>query len=388
MSPADKSLPPPAPTTAHLSAAVLRQYAAGTLSPAERRRVEYHALDCALCADALEGYQLAAPAAVTPVALAGLQQRLHARVGAEEGGRAPRAGTWWMAAAAAVAVLLLALGLWTRQSPRPPAPLTSKPVAPAGAPAAAPAPPPAVAAEPAAADSVAVSVATVRPSAEPTAAVGRRAARRRPTRSAVAARAASQPQPAKAADMVELSGLEAADTAPAAIDAGADVAAVMPPPAAPAEAKEEAAPTAEAEAPGKAVAKARMAEAAPAGSTPAEPAPASPPETGKRKAALPAAPDLAPFPAGGYTALRTYLRREQKRPVPGLGSPAPTEGVVKLKFTVEADGSVHNIQVVRGISPEHDEEAIRLICEGPAWRPAIINGRRAAQAVRLDVPFH
>jgi outer membrane biosynthesis protein TonB len=60
---------------------------------------------------------------------------------------------------------------------------------------------------------------------------------------------------------------------------------------------------------------------------------------------------------------------------------------VKLKFTVEADGSVHNIQVVRGLSEELDAEAIRLVCEGPSWRPGIVGGRRAAQTVRLDVPF-
>ncbi|MCC3160754.1 energy transducer TonB, partial [Hymenobacter sp. 15J16-1T3B] len=135
----------------------------------------------------------------------------------------------------------------------------------------------------------------------------------------------------------------------------------------------------------KLMAMSRMAPAAPADSATAR---VFREEASKRKAELPPAPALAPFPVGGYPALRSYLRREQRRPETGIGGQAHSDGIVKLKFMVDADGAVHDIQVVRGVNPEYDEEAIRLVCEGPAWRPAIVNGRRTAQAVRLDVPFH
>jgi TonB family protein len=91
------------------------------------------------------------------------------------------------------------------------------------------------------------------------------------------------------------------------------------------------------------------------------------------------------MPAGGYQAFNTYLRRELRWPDDARAR--NITGAVRLKFTVEADGSVQNIQVVKSLHPDCDEEAIRLICEGPAWHPGIENGRRASLPVRVDVPF-
>ncbi|RAK62697.1 energy transducer TonB [Hymenobacter edaphi] len=368
MSPADPHFQAPAPAAAHLSAALLRQYAAGTLGAAERRQVEHHTLSCALCADALDGYAQAAPAAVTPAALAELQQRLHARVAAEPA--ATRGGAWWLAAAAAVALLLTFVGLWQWPASAPPAPVAvrQRTAAPAAEPAIAAAPAPIT---PAAPVPPAVQPETAAPAAAP-AAPRRRQVRPRPAlaarpvapKTALGPRSTMPPVASAAADSSQQAGMVAA--------------APVPPAAAPAPAAEVAA-----DAPAKSISMARMATAAPT-----DTAPAFREEAGKRKAELPPAPALAPFPVGGYPALRTYLRREQQRPETGIGGQHHSDGIVKLKFMVAADGTVHDIQVVRGINAEYDEEAIRLICEGPAWRPAIVNGRRAAQAVRLDVPFH
>ncbi|GAB3842663.1 energy transducer TonB [Hymenobacter jeollabukensis] len=377
MSPADPHFQAPAPA-AHLSAALLRQYAAGTLAAAERRQVERHTLACALCADALDGYLQAAPAAVTPEALAELQQRLHARV-ATEPAAATRGGAWWMAAAAAVALLLVFVGLWQWPASPSKAPIaarqsTTAPVAatePAAAEpsiAAAPTPEPAAAPAP-----PAVQPETTAAPVASASAPRRRRARPRPA--VVAARSAAPKAATVLGNAAPISSATAADSSQA-LGWGATAAA---PPAAVQQPAAEAADTA----PAKPMAMARMAAAAPT-----DTAHAFREEASKRKAALPPAPALAPFPVGGYPALRTYLRREQQRPETGIGDQAHSDGIVKLKFMVEADGTVHNIQVVRGINAEYDEEAIRLICEGPAWRPAIVNGRRAAQAVRLDVPFH
>ncbi|RTQ48591.1 hypothetical protein EJV47_16595 [Hymenobacter gummosus] len=387
MSPADPHFSPQAPAAAHLPAAVLRQYAAGTLTPAERRRVENHTLDCALCADALEGYQQAEPQATSPASLAELRQRLHARVEAEPA-TAPRGGAWWMAAAAAV-LLLAFVGLWQWQQPaQNTAVVRSRPAA---APATQPAP---AAATAPAADSTLAPVAseaelsdvaaappaaTSRPPADYAAAPTRSRTRRSPRRPVtVAANVATE----TAADA-------AAEELPAAGTGVAVEVAAAPPVAAPALAK----PSPEPESKAKVAARTVEVAAAPGraalvADSPATVAPAAaqPPlreESSKRKSELPPAPALAPFPNGGYPAFRTYLIREQKRPE---GLPR-TDGTVKLKFTVEADGSVHNIQVVRGLNEDLDAEAIRLVCEGPSWRPGIVGGRRAAQTVRLDVPF-
>ncbi|MCC3156249.1 hypothetical protein LJ737_03320 [Hymenobacter sp. 15J16-1T3B] len=164
MSPANPHFQASAPA-AHLSAAQLRQYAAGTLEAAERRLVERHTLACALCADALDGYLQAEPAAVTPEALRELQQRLHARVAAEPAA-ATRGGAWWLAAAAAVALLLVFVGLWQWPGSASKAPLAARQRTAAPSAAASSAPTVAAVPTPAAAEAPAASPA-VQPAAEP-----------------------------------------------------------------------------------------------------------------------------------------------------------------------------------------------------------------------------
>ncbi|UOQ73229.1 energy transducer TonB [Hymenobacter cellulosilyticus] len=58
-----------------------------------------------------------------------------------------------------------------------------------------------------------------------------------------------------------------------------------------------------------------------------------------------------------------------------------------MRFTVKADGSLDNFKVMRGLRRDYDQEAIRLLCEGPAWKPGAANGRRADQVVDVNVTF-
>jgi TonB family protein len=108
------------------------------------------------------------------------------------------------------------------------------------------------------------------------------------------------------------------------------------------------------------------------------------PETTSAFLTTPAA-SISPEPVGGYRALRDYLHHnttfEPEPPASGIS------GSVRLRFTVTAAGKLENFQVVRGMRPDYDAEAVRLICEGPAWRPGTANGRRADRVVELSVPF-
>ena len=60
---------------------------------------------------------------------------------------------------------------------------------------------------------------------------------------------------------------------------------------------------------------------------------------------------------------------------------------MKVRFVVGADGKVSNLQVVRSLRADYDAEALRIICEGPAWRPGIANGRRASLPMELTISF-
>ncbi|AYA37908.1 hypothetical protein D3Y59_13155 [Hymenobacter oligotrophus] len=367
MSPANQQHPN-APAAAHVPAAVLRQYAAGTLAAAERRQVEQHTLACPLCADALEGYLGAAPQAIAPAALADLQQRLHARVAAETA-EPQRHGAWWLSVAAAVLALLVALGVWQWPNLRQP------PIAGTQARQSAPeaVAPPAPAAE---AEMLAATPAAPEPT-DAAAAASTKPATAKRSEPAYAA-APAKPRRATRLGVASPPQVEAATPPPAAIVAAepqADAPTVA------------AAPLATVADSGDAAFALRSRAAAAPDSkmmlTEQSKAAVAYEGAVRRKATMPAVPPVAPLPTGGYPALTRYLRQEQQLP-----PEAPkVRGSVKLKFTVEADGSLQNIQVVKGLSPEADAEAIRLVCEGPGWHPGIVNGRRTSMPVLLEVPF-
>ena len=51
------------------------------------------------------------------------------------------------------------------------------------------------------------------------------------------------------------------------------------------------------------------------------------------------------------------------------------QGRVTLQFTVEKDGSVTKVRVVRGVDPSLDEEAVRVVSMSPKWEPGKHEGR-------------
>ena len=59
------------------------------------------------------------------------------------------------------------------------------------------------------------------------------------------------------------------------------------------------------------------------------------------------------------------------------------QGRVTLQFTIEVDGSVTNVNVLRGVDPALDAEAVRVISESPKWSP----GKQRDRAVRVTYTF-
>lgn len=57
---------------------------------------------------------------------------------------------------------------------------------------------------------------------------------------------------------------------------------------------------------------------------------------------------------------------------------AGKEGRVTLKFKVDRDGSINNVKVIKGVDPELDAEAVRVVSSAPAWTPGMQNGEPVA----------
>lgn len=86
--------------------------------------------------------------------------------------------------------------------------------------------------------------------------------------------------------------------------------------------------------------------------------------------------------AGGTAALMRYLRSHLRYPSAALAAQA--EGRVFVSFVVQADGTIADISVPKGLGYGLDEEAQRVVRQMPAWMP----GRQSnhAVAVRFTLP--
>ena len=51
------------------------------------------------------------------------------------------------------------------------------------------------------------------------------------------------------------------------------------------------------------------------------------------------------------------------------------QGRVTLQFTVEKDGSVTKVRVLRGVDTELDKEAVRVVSMSPKWKAGKSGGR-------------
>lgn len=63
------------------------------------------------------------------------------------------------------------------------------------------------------------------------------------------------------------------------------------------------------------------------------------------------------------------------------------EGKVVLKVTIAESGEISAVEVKRSLGFGCDEEAIRLVREGPAWEPAKRDGKPVESTVRVRVKF-
>jgi len=87
------------------------------------------------------------------------------------------------------------------------------------------------------------------------------------------------------------------------------------------------------------------------------------------------------FP-GGNAALMAYLANNIKYPV--VAQENGVQGRVVVSFVVERDGSITDVNVVRGVDPSLDREAQRVVRSMPRWNPGKQNGQ--AVRVKYNVP--
>ena len=90
------------------------------------------------------------------------------------------------------------------------------------------------------------------------------------------------------------------------------------------------------------------------------------------------------FP-GGQSALLSWLSSNIH--YPPVAEENGIQGRVVVSFVVEPDGSISNVQVVRGVDPSLDKEAVRVTKAMPKWVPGKQNGQAVRVKYNLPVTF-
>ncbi|MEI6047386.1 MAG: energy transducer TonB [Bacteroidota bacterium] len=90
------------------------------------------------------------------------------------------------------------------------------------------------------------------------------------------------------------------------------------------------------------------------------------------------------FP-GGETAFFDYVKNKIK--YPRLAVSDKIEGRVVIKFIVKASGEAGDVQIIRSIRSDLDNECIKVISELPKWKPGMINDKPVAVSYSIPVRF-
>lgn len=90
------------------------------------------------------------------------------------------------------------------------------------------------------------------------------------------------------------------------------------------------------------------------------------------------------FP-GGERAVMDFVSNNLK--YPEAAKEMNIQGKVYVKFAVNTDGKVSDIQIVKGLSKECDNEVLRVIRLMPDWKPGTLNGIPVKTYYTLPVKF-
>lgn len=107
----------------------------------------------------------------------------------------------------------------------------------------------------------------------------------------------------------------------------------------------------------------------------------------KNDTALYTLTEQPPVFEGGYDAMATFMR--DNFVYPKKERKANITGTCYVSFTVEKDGTITDIQVMRGVKNGKgcDEEAVRLVSTMPNWVPGKQNGKLVRTRLALPIKF-
>ncbi len=104
----------------------------------------------------------------------------------------------------------------------------------------------------------------------------------------------------------------------------------------------------------------------------------------KKEEVFTAVEQMPQFP-GGEAELMKYIANHIKYPT--MAAENNIQGRVVVKFVVKKDGSVGEVQVLRGKDPDLDKEAVRVVRTLPKFIPGKMNGQAVSVWFTLPINF-
>jgi TonB family protein len=88
------------------------------------------------------------------------------------------------------------------------------------------------------------------------------------------------------------------------------------------------------------------------------------------------------FP-GGMSAFYDFLEASIRHP----DLEKPVSGTVEVGFTINAEGRVEDVEVVKGLNAAYNAEAIRVIRSMPRWKPGMQDGKPVPSRLQMPMEF-
>jgi len=95
--------------------------------------------------------------------------------------------------------------------------------------------------------------------------------------------------------------------------------------------------------------------------------------------------DKPEFPGGGEGALLKWIADNTQ--YPAIAKDMGIQGRVFVQFIIERDGSVSNVEVIRGVDPSLDREALRVVNSMPKWKPGRQRGKPVKVSFQIPINF-
>lgn len=89
--------------------------------------------------------------------------------------------------------------------------------------------------------------------------------------------------------------------------------------------------------------------------------------------------------AGGVDSLMSYLKTNLH--YPATAKNAWIEGRVFVGFLIDSSGKITDSRLLNSVSPDIDEEALRVVRQMPDWKPGTIGGNPTPVQFILPIDF-